>query len=275
MSAILLLLPKFDVQSKIRDRIDVGRRELLNEPIQTPEDYRRVSQALTRWRQYNVELLKRQFTDDALADEFDARIHFVFGGMPQPLEQQVQELHRDIETYINRLQSILERIEIYEEVPGVAPPDAQEVGRSATARTDVFIVHGHANRESEVALVVSKLGLNHVILKDELHRGSTTLIEKLERESKRCGFAIVIITGDDVGKKVDSEVELKPRARQNVVLELGYFVALLGREKVTILHDPSVEVPSDFAGVGYYPLDAGGAWKGRVEGELRQAGLID
>jgi predicted nucleotide-binding protein len=141
-------------------------------------------------------------------------------------------------------------------------------------RTDVFIVHGHGNREHEVALVVKDLGLAHVILKDEIHRGATTLIEKLEREASRCGFAIVIITGDDLGKKAGTEDELKPRARQNVVLELGYFVALLGRDKVTILHDPTVEVPSDFAGVGYYPLDIEGAWKARVTAELRQAGMI-
>ena len=95
MAAILLLLPKPNVERKIADRIDLGRRELLNEPIQTPDDYRRVSQSLTRWRQYNVELLKRLFTDDSVANEFDATIHFIFGGMPQPLAQKVQELHQD------------------------------------------------------------------------------------------------------------------------------------------------------------------------------------
>jgi predicted nucleotide-binding protein len=179
-------------------------------------------------------------------------------------------------TYINRLRSILERIEIYEEAPSVtpSPPQAAAVDPTMADRTDVFIVHGHAAREHEVGLVVAELGLKPVILKNELHRGSTTLIEKLERESKRCGFAIVVITADDEGRKAGTADELKPRARQNVVLELGYFAALLGRENVTILHDPAVEVPSDFSGVGYYPLDEGGAWKGRIEGELRLAGLI-
>ncbi len=118
------------------------------------------------------------------------------------------------------------------------------------------------------------MGLEAVILQERLHGGAATLIEKLEREAGPCGYALVIYTGDDEGRMFGSGDDLVRRARENVVLELGYFVGVLGRDNVTILRDPDVTVPSDFHGVGYYDLDEAGAWKTQVEGELRRARLL-
>ena len=47
--------------------------------------------------------------------EFNQRLHVMY--VAQPLQGQIQELHRDVETLINRLQSILERVDLYEESP--------------------------------------------------------------------------------------------------------------------------------------------------------------
>jgi predicted nucleotide-binding protein len=136
----------------------------------------------------------------------------------------------------------------------------------------VFIVHGRAGREYEVAHVVHGLDIATVILAEEINQGSPTLIEKLEREAENCGYAVVLFTPDDMGRLVSEQTE-KPRARQNVVFELGYFVAKYGRGCVLLLHDPTVEVPSDFGGIVYQALDNGGAWKRRLERELRAAML--
>ena len=193
------------------------------------------------------------------------------------LAYQAQELQRDIETYINRLQSLLDRVELYEESPAVTTPPTSTTPsdpRRTAKGTAVFIVHGRAGREVEVARTVEQLGLEAIILQERLHGGSSTLIEKLEREARPCGYTLVVYTGDDEGRIFGSSDAYMRRARENVVLELGYFIALLGRDCVTILHDPAVTVPSDFHGVGYYTLDSGGAWKDRVAGELRRAGLL-
>ena len=82
------------------------------------------------------------------------------------------------------------------------------------------------------------------------------------------------MTGDDVGRLNEESEELKPRARENVVLELGYAMGSLGRRRVAILHEEGIELPSDIAGVAYYPLDTAGAWKTRLLGELKAASIV-
>ena len=65
----------------------------------------------------------------------------------------------------------------------------------------------------------------------------------------------------------------RPRARQNIILELGYFAARLGRARVCPLVAPGVETPSDYDGVVYVPLDATGGWRHTLLTELKEAGF--
>ena len=75
------------------------------------------------------------------------------------------------------------------------------------------------------------------------------------------GFAVILLTADDDGA-VTGETEYRPRARQNVILELGYFIGKLGRPRVTALYQEGVEIPTDYHGVEY--LSLGGEWKLRL-----------
>lgn len=65
---------------------------------------------------------------------------------------------------------------------------------------------------------------------------------------------------------------MQPRARQNVILELGYFLGRLGRKHVCALKTGNLELPSDYAGVVYEEMDAGGAWQTALARELQDAG---
>ena len=47
---------------------------------------------------------------------------------------------------------------------------------------------------------------------------------------------------------------VRMRARQNVVLEFGYFMGLLGRDKVCCLYKGDIELPSDMHGIVYVPF---------------------
>jgi predicted nucleotide-binding protein len=82
---------------------------------------------------------------------------------------------------------------------------------------------------------------------------------------------VVLLTPDDVGRSVKAN-ELKPRARQNVLLELGYFIGHLGRDKVCALRRGDVELPSDYVGVVWGKMDDGGGWKLALARELKEAG---
>lgn len=145
--------------------------------------------------------------------------------------------------------------------------------RARRASRKVFIVHGHDEgaRES-VARFLERLELEPVILQDIVEKGRT-VIEKFEDESD-VGFAVVLLTPDDIGGSSKFPKKLHPRARQNVVFELGYFAGTLGRGRVTALTKGEVEVPSDYQGVLFLPLDATGGWKLRLAQELQAAGLL-
>lgn len=81
----------------------------------------------------------------------------------------------------------------------------------------------------------------------------------------------MLLTPDDEGKARNS-IQLEPRARQNVLLELGYFIGRLGRDHVCALKRGTVEIPSDFAGVVWETMDPGNGWKQVLGRELEAAG---
>lgn len=151
--------------------------------------------------------------------------------------------------------------------------DRVSKSKNITVINKVFVVHGHNDglRQS-VARFIEKLGLEAIILNEKPNEGRT-IIEKIEAHSS-VGFAVVLLTPDDVGKLASEPKEkLSHRARQNVVLELGYFIAKLGRNRVCALLMEGVEKPSDYDGVLYTQVDDSGAWQLKLAKELKAAGL--
>lgn len=120
----------------------------------------------------------------------------------------------------------------------------------------VFVVYGHDEPAREqLELVLHKLGLNHFVLGNTGGSG-LTIIEALEKEiltpSDGKRFGIVLLTPDDMGyKQGDSPDNAEPRARQNVVMEMGMLIAAFGRPRVAILKKGHLEVPSDASGIIY------------------------
>lgn len=136
----------------------------------------------------------------------------------------------------------------------------------------VFIVHGRDTLlRTQVENVLRALGLEPIILQEQANNGKT-IIEKIE-ECTDVGFGIVLYTPCDEGRLKSEEGKLKPRARQNVVLEHGYLMAKLGRERVCCLVSDDVEFPSDIQGVGYIPANDIDQWKYKIAKELKAAGF--
>ena len=140
----------------------------------------------------------------------------------------------------------------------------------------VFIVHGRDEvMRKEAQATLNRFGIDGIVLHEEINEGQT-IIEKFDREARACGYAVVLFSPDDMGglRVGKTAPKLSPRARQNVVLELGYFVALLGRKNVFVLVAGSgLEQPSDFHGVVYETYDKAGGWKRRLANELTSAGF--
>jgi len=123
--------------------------------------------------------------------------------------------------------------------------------RAKTNPRKVFIVHGREDKPAyELAWVLEKdMGLIPIILREKTDEGRT-IIEKLEKHSD-VRYAFIILTPDDIGALSAEREKLKPRARQNVILELGYFLGKLGRKNVCCLLKGDIELPSDVSGIVY------------------------
>lgn len=145
--------------------------------------------------------------------------------------------------------------------------------RSPADSKEIFIVHGHSETaKSQLKNLLSALGLQPVILSEQTHRGRT-IIEELEHWSTTCSFAFVLMTPDDIGGE-EQTTSLR-RARQNVILELGWFMGRLGRENVILISPGGLELPSDVLGVLYlqYKNDVHEV-AAEISKQLRDVGML-
>jgi predicted nucleotide-binding protein len=138
---------------------------------------------------------------------------------------------------------------------------------------EIFVVHGHneAFRLKVVDFLTTATGVRPTVLLDEPNKG-LTLFEKFEDVAGRACFAVVLATADDVGRAKSEKID-NGRARQNVILEWGYFAGRLGRNRVALMCEQDIELPSDTSGLVYIPLDSAGAWRFDLARELKAADI--
>jgi len=145
------------------------------------------------------------------------------------------------------------------ELLGQARPKTAAAGKQAItpgSNNKVFVVYLHEPQcRASLDAMLRRWGLDPLIL-DQLPSEGQTIIEKLEKHTAECQFAVVLATPDDVGHRVDHPDEQAFRARQNVVLELGMLLSKLGRSRVAILlhQHENMERPSDIQGLIYIPF---------------------
>lgn len=153
--------------------------------------------------------------------------------------------------------------------------------RVVVGSKNVFIVHGRDHTPlKELKSMLTEFGLNPIVLHEKAS-GSRTIIEKLEKYSE-VGYAFVILTPDDIGGPFKGKVPILGgnilenshfRARQNVVLEFGYFMGLLGRDSVCCLYKGDIELPSDMHGIVYIHFEKSvSEVKDKIIEELKEAG---
>lgn len=147
-----------------------------------------------------------------------------------------------------------------------------EIIKKALTNKNVFLVHGHDDgAKDSVARFLEQIKLVPIILHEQANQGMT-VIEKFELHS-RAAFAVVLLTPDDMGFPCSNPKAKMPRARQNVIFELGYFAGTLGRKRVCALHKGQVDIPTDYQGVLYVPMDTNGSWRLSLAKEIKNAGM--
>ncbi|MFH7014657.1 TIR domain-containing protein [Flavobacterium sp. FlaQc-47] len=273
-----LIINKDEFEKLINDRISKGKI-LLNYTVTKLSEingsfgkstiYNETEQSdflaeYSKWRKYNVELLKKSFDifeNEYLKEYEDAERKSIWSDY-------VKERKDDIQNQITVFESIIERLPLISANVETGKNDSK-IEKKSTNK--IFIVHGHNNEVKQiVARTLSQLKLEPIILHEQADQ-SRTIIEKFEQNSSEVNFAIILLTADDEGKS-KKEIDYKIRARQNVVFEMGYFIGKLGRKKVFLLLEDGVDKPGDLDGIVYVPIDNADGWKLKLVKELKVAG---
>ena len=266
-----LTRPRPEVESIIDRAIEDGAalydREI---NFDEPGAFRQWVQDAERWNALSREALLAVYESDEPASEFYEAATggaALIGYAGDPALESIQR-HGDLAAGINTLRSLSERLDYAEAPapPAPATPETRVVGRG------VFLVHGHDEAAKQtVARFLDQVTDSGAVVLEEQPDAGRTIIEKFEQHAVEAGYAVVLLTSDDEGREAGTQDELRPRARQNVILELGFFIGELGRGRVALLYEEGVELPSDIVGVLYLPLDAAGAWKTKLAREMHDA----
>jgi hypothetical protein len=257
----------------INSRVEAANSLVLEaDDVRNEETFDAWNSSRKRWVGATQTALRSLFDDDG-----DNSLRFQSATAPNvvlmagDLDQEFGEDLRGVKSGITHLLTTRDSLEFMDLAPGT--PEVTSVEPSGPASdAQIFIVHGHdeALRE-KVAGVLRQTGPNEVVILHEQPDGGQTVIEKLEKHGAASGFAAILMTADDVGG--NSDADLSPRARQNVVFEHGYFVGLLGRGNVAVLYDPQIEKPSDLEGLVYIDISEGTDWRLKLLRELRSVGF--
>ena len=236
----------------------------------------RQSPEFMRWRRSTEIAISNTFGENSRHIQEFYKIKFspsrLISGMDDSIN--VRAYQRGLDETKALLESMVEEIEDYWPDDNTQEPISEgQVMPEQRVSNRVFVVHGRdGGARNTVARFLESLELEPVILQEQPSEGRT-IIEKFEDHSG-VGFAVVLCTPDDVGAlAAEKDNKLRPRPRQNVILELGYFWGRLGRKKVCALLDGDMEMPSDYGGVLYVPLDGAEGWKLTLAREMRAAGL--
>lgn len=265
-----LVVSRDEAAKRIQERIALGE-DLRRRVPHSASEFEQVGHDMEAWGDFNEDLLMRIFDSPRYRNQYAAvgMVSIPINPSPQRLLEHQRERVAD---RVGRLRSVLDRLALVEEIRPT-PPEAPTAGQvRADGVRRVFVVHGHDDGMREtVARFIEKLDLDPVVLLEQPNAGRT-LVEKFEAHAD-VGFAVVLLTPDDEGRAAETTEPYSRRARQNVILELGYFIGRLGRSRVCALHKGNVELPSDIHGVLWVALDDAGAWRLRLAREIKAIGI--
>jgi predicted nucleotide-binding protein len=274
----VLLVPRADAAARLERQLERGV-DLRATP---PTEARARKDDFEDWTDHTIELLRYLFDSDVEARRFCAtsrvrdgkfRVDDYYWNSKEEFFDPLDARLRALRALEDRLRYIPEAPRADIRIPEVEPErDAGHVVAlgPVPAVSRQVVVHGHdPDARTEVSQLLAALGLEPVELE-----GPITAAEAVERDAAEAAFAVVLLTPDDVGGPRQVAVgALRPRPRQDVLLELGLFCGQLGPRRVCGLYSGQVEIPSAFPGVAWIHRDPDGGWQLKLGKEMRAAGL--
>jgi predicted nucleotide-binding protein len=228
--------------------------KMVHESIASMEAMRSAQRKYHAWNSGVFQELKALFSHTDIAVEYAAsplkigRIFFV----DTSLSEIKAKHYRIVREKVEKLHSIKASLDL--------------LALRTPSQCDIILLHSEPSSVADAVLTLLHDNLlKPIILKEYAHAGQT-LIEQIQ-DDPRIRYAIAILTPD-----LHPSVATLHRADQNLILELGIFIGKLGRENVSAVIAPNLDLPADFHDFQYIDFDTEEAWKTKLSSELRQAG---
>ncbi len=274
-----LTIPKDEFKEILQNRIDEGEdlqsyhfQKLSSaSEFKEVEFFQKFSDTYEEWHALNIEILKNSFStpENDYLDKYN--FTYLNSNFPQStnsFSEEIYEFRTEFNSRIKALRTLISLVPFMKTSSVINKSDSLKKEYT----NEVFIVHGHNEKiRREVELILRRLNLIPITLNQKANKGMTVL-EKFEANSN-VGYAIILLTADDIGYSLtDGEITAKKRARQNVLLELGFFWGAIRRSNFLCLYEDGVELPSDLSGLVYVKYDEHQKWADRLVIEMREAG---
>lgn len=212
---------------------------------------------------------------------------------PTPIHEIRQGLRTGLDDELERLDDAIAALESGLMIAGVDPepppphepaepsftPDTPEVPLAprTTAASGMRTVYVVASRndaaKTQLVDFLASVDLEPVVLDcggDAVRSGSPSA-----DEIRRAGFAVVLVTPDDIRTLNDPQTApaFRPCPAQDVVFKLGFFVGAIGPKRVCALLLDEVEFPLDNSDVAAAIMDAAEGWKLVLAKKIKSAGV--
>lgn len=242
----LLKFPHIEASRLLDERIQKGI-QLRDNNINSWDELAVQKKELEKWDAYNAELLRKLFTTETLSDEYNrfyglASIIDVYS-TPR-LSEDIKEFKERVQDDINRLDSIKERLPLFDESQDMTSSQVQEKQKRLSDDHVVFIGHGRSPLWARVKLFLEELGIAAMSFESESHAGES-IVPILEEMLNQAVFAVLILTAED------ATAEGTRRARQNVIHEAGLFQGRLGFTRAILLQQDGLEGFTNVDGLQY------------------------
>ncbi len=257
----ILNIPPEKADDLIEEKM-VNGAPLLQITIKNIQHWKSAEKKFKIWNSENYELLKSIFKNNKVAKDYSSSgwsIGRIFVS-DLKLSEKTTKLNIDIQDKLDKLNSIKLSLGIFK--------IQDKTGKRDNSKK-LFFIHGtNCSSKTKVINFITELGLEPIVLQEFIAGGKTLIDEILTRSEVK--FAIGLLTPDNVGGIQPDKLNF--RADQNVILELGIFVGLLGRKNVCGLSSGNLQLPEDYHGFEYIKIDKSGTWKELVFMELKKAG---
>ena len=258
----ILHIPPEKADELIEEKISNGEN-LLKHKITDIQQWKIEEKKFKVWNSENFELLKSIFKNNRVAKDYSSSGWSIERILISDLKlsEKTAKLNLDIQNKLDKLYSIKLSLGIFK--------IHDDTGRRDNSKK-LFFIHGtNSSTKTMIIEFIEELGLEPIILQEFIAGGNTLIDEILTRSEVK--FAIGLLTPDNIGGTQPDKLSF--RADQNVILELGIFVGLLGRNNVCGLYSGNLQLPEDYHGFEYVKIDRSGNWRNQTIKELKNAGF--